>query len=620
MPKVTFLPMQVSVDSAAGATLMEAARSAGLPITSPCGGEGLCGKCRVMVKTGKVNTPPVFTPGPEDGGAYLACQTVPAGDVTIEIPPEVLDDEVQVLGDRSAGAGDSPAAVRSMVVSVEVELTPPTMDETTGDLERLKEVLAAKNSLPGATATLSAIRELPLVLRANGWKARLLIDLTGEHPRIIRALAPGSGPAPRGVAIDIGTTTIFVQLVDLESGRVLASEGGLNPQTSHGDDIIIRIIRAGEGDGLEMLSKAVLGRINGLIEALMASTGTERRDIVAAVAAGNSTMVHLLLRIPPESIRREPFVTPTNHPPVLRAEEAGLAILPDAPAFFVPGMSGFVGGDITAGILSCGLKKHELPCAFVDIGTNGEVVVGSRDWMMAAAASAGPAFEGGGVTCGMRAAKGAIQKVSIDASAGKVTVGTIGNAPPQGICGSGLLDAIAEAMRGGLIDRRGKLVPGAGKGLVREEDHAIVLVPANQSATGRDIILTEDDIAHAIRSKGAIFTAILLLLEKVSLSPADLDTFYVAGGFGNYLNLRNAITIGMLPDLPVEKYKFLGNTSVAGARHMLTSIDALRKSAELAQGVTYIELSNEPKFMDRYVASQFLPHTDVSLFPSVMGK
>jgi uncharacterized 2Fe-2S/4Fe-4S cluster protein (DUF4445 family) len=218
----------------------------------------------------------------------------------------------------------------------------------------------------------------------------------------------------------------------------------------------------------------------------------------------------------------------------------------------------------------------------------------------------------------MRAAKGAIQKVSLDVSAGKTVLGTIGDAPPQGICGSGLLDAIAEAMRGGLIDRRGKLVPGAGKGLVRKKDRAILLVPARDSATGRDIVVTEDDIAHAIRSKGAIFTAILLLLEKVNLSPADLGVFYVAGGFGNYLNLRNAITIGMLPDLPVEKYKFLGNTSVAGARKMLTSVDALKRAPELARGVTYIELSAEPRFMDRYVASLFLPHTDVSLFPSVM--
>ena len=633
--KVTFLPEQRSALIGNGETLLDAARRAEVPLTSACGGDGTCGKCKVIVREGRVRCSPSQHLAAADRGAgyVLACQCRALEDLVVEIAPEARSGNTQPLDDEGAimafevGSEEQSmlfpvesADLDPLVKPIQVMVKPPSLEDPTADLERVCQEVSEILEAQCRGASLSTLRQLPSLLRTHDWKATVYAQSRDGQSYAIKAGPPGD-PSNRGLAIDVGTTTVAVQLVDLESGRLVGTRGSLNRQATYGEDVLTRIIHACRSEqGLEALHQKIVHTINNLIGELCDAYQCEATDIHCAACAGNTTMIHLLLGIAPCAIRREPFVSVTNFPSPLRANEIGLAILPEAPVVCLPGISGYVGGDITAGALASGLYADKDPCVLIDVGTNGEIVVGNRDWLICCASSAGPAFEGGGLRCGMRAASGAIQRFWIDDGTGEPCVATIEDAPARGICGSGLIDAIAELMRAGFIDRTGKLTELAPPHLLceTEEGKALRLVSREEANLADDIVITETDIAHTIRSKGAIFTAIHVLMEKVGMSFQDVARFYVAGGFGNYLNLHNAVTIGLLPDLPEERFRFVGNAALQGAKMALSAKVHMEQLTAIARMMTYVELSAEPLFMERYVASLFLPHTDETLFPSIV--
>ncbi len=635
--KIKFLPYDREAVVEDGATLLDAARLAGVPLRSACGGEGTCGKCRLIVRKGRVDAPRTALLSEEEiaQGYVLACQARPLDDeLVVEAPPEARLDDAQALGgeqtDRpDAGLHDietveteeAPPELAPLVQRREVELAPPTLDDTVGDLERLVHALNLSDADSRSLIGLPRLRELPALLRSGDWRASVCVSRAGGQPRIVR-VQPAGSKANFGLAVDIGTTTVVAQLVDLNTGEVLGAKGVMNAQAGYGDDVISRIIQACEFDRGKKLHEAVIRNINDLAAALCAEQGVDASDIHAAACAGNATMAHLLLGLSPCSIRLEPFVCATNSPPTVEARELGLRVWPEAPVVCLPSVSGFVGGDIVAGILATGLDQAEDLCVLIDIGTNGEIVVGNRDWMLSCSSSAGPAFEGSGIVSGVRAVRGAIQSVTIDPETCEPSYRTIGDAPPVGICGSGLVDLTAQLFLRGILDRSGRFQRVGEDARVRPgSDYGpeYVVVDAAQSATRNDIVFTEVDARNLIRSKGAILTALLMLVEKVGVPLSDVKRFFVAGGFGAYLHIRHAITIGLLPDLPEERFQFVGNTSLAGARRALLSVDEFARARRVVENMSYFELSADPDFMDRYVASLFLPHTDASLFPSVQA-
>ncbi len=635
MPEVRFLPDDVSEEVSPSETLLDAARRAGVHISSPCGGEGNCGKCRVVVKQGKVHTPSdhLLTGDERARGLVLACRTLPLSDLVVEVPAESREDDIKALGEEIS-VMDSPEdppfreqeeegkykrtnpAVRRFLVQV----APPSLESTAADLERVCSKITKETGMDCEVASLAVLGPLPNLLRDHGWKVNVHVHQRDNRMSIVK-FAPPANCRNYGIAIDIGTTTVVVQLVDLETGRIMGTRGTLNRQSAYGEDILLRIIHACKSDGnMARLHGLVVDTVNRLTRDLCNAAGCEPGDVHCAVCAGNSTMMHLFLGIPPCSIRYEPFVTATNFPPVTRAADVSLQILKEAPVMTLPGTSGYVGGDITAGVIASGLIGQEESCALIDLGTNGEVVIGNKDWMVSCASSAGPAFEGGGVRCGMRAASGAIQMLRLEPPGGEIHVDTIGNEPARGICGSGLIDALAELLRAGVMDRSGRFSDRPPSSILRTRDgvREIVLVPAGSAGVDYDIVLSEPDIQHVMRSKGAIFTALRVLIGKVGVRFEDISRFYIAGGFGNYLNLRNAVTIGLLPELPEDRFRFVGNASLAGARMVLIENGWTEKLHAVMRRMTYIELSVEPDFMNQYVASLFFPHTDGALFPNIV--
>ena len=430
-----------------------------------------------------------------------------------------------------------------------------------------------------------------------------------------------------GFAFDIGTTTVVGQLIDLNTKNILGTRIAFNKQAKYGSDVIMRIIYGSEPKGLEDLNRAVLENMNELIEELMAAHNIDSNDVNGIVCAGNMTMMHLLLDIDPADIRKAPYMPATTVFPAISPSELGVGINPKGIVEFLPGVSTYLGGDIVSGILACGLSETEELTLLIDIGTNGEIVLGNKDWMIGAAASAGPAFEGSGLEFGMRAVKGAIQKVRIgkdlDVKLDVIGAGLqslyAGGGGPKGICGSGYIDLLCQLLKNGIIDKSGKINRNIKSNRVRKAESVYEFVVAFKPETGigRDITINEDDIENLKRSKGAVYSAIIALLNKVGKDIGEVKKIYIAGGFGNYLNIENSIYIGLLPDIDRKVYEFIGNSSLAGARMSLLSKDALKKANELYKNITYLDLSSEPNYMDEYVASLFFPHTDLRRFPSV---
>lgn len=625
---ITFDIAETPARVAAGTLLSEAARLAGVEISQPCGGQGRCGRCAVLVANGGVRRRSALRLSPQDvaQGYALACQAVVEGDATIVVPPQ---EEIvrHLTADRTAAAVTAPAgydpATDQTIRRFALTLHPPGMEDQTDDWSRLQTALRREAGLEDVQISLPLLRRIGPVLRQGEWAVTALLDVgDGSGPARLLDIAPGHAAAETplwGAAVDIGTTTVSVWLVDLLSGEVKEQAAEYNRQISRGEDIISRIIYAGKNDGLDDLRSLVLRSINELIERTCQRLKIEPATLYKATIAGNSAMIHLLLGIPPDNIRLMPFITAVNAPPSLRAEEVGLNIHPEAAIDCLPGAASYVGADISAGVLASGMDDSQSVSLFIDIGTNGETVLGSQEWLATCACSAGPAFEGAGVLHGMRATRGAIEEVWINSQTLEPAYRVIGGGRPRGLCGSGLISLLAELFLAGILDKSGNLKESS-TGRVRPGQHGLeyVVAWAEETETERDIALTRVDIDNLLRAKAAIYAGFTVLAESVGLSLSDVERVLIGGAFGQYINVEKAIQIGLLPDMAWDAFSFLGNTSVRGAYLALLDRKARARIAGIARRMTYIELSADNSFYDAFTSALFLPHTDLNRFPSVV--
>ncbi|MBN2125728.1 MAG: DUF4445 domain-containing protein [Deltaproteobacteria bacterium] len=617
---VTFLPNDVSIDVEEGTTIAEAAQQADVFISNLCGGEGVCGKCRIQISKGRAEADEhakgLFSQDEIMKGYLLACQTEIHDNLEVIIPPESRADDSQIL----TGATDEEgqwATDHPLVRKIYLELTPPSPEDNSPDVERITRMLSKETGSRFVDVPLDCLQRLSEMLRENDWKITVTLARDGNNHRILKIEPNNTAASHYGVAVDVGTTTVVAQLIDINSRKVIGVKGSHNNQASYGEDVISRMIFACGKGGVHPVQKAVVKNINDLIGSLAKENRISMEDIHSIVAAGNTTMSHFLLGLTPCSIRLDPYVPTARNLPQIRAEQIGIHINPRGVLQALPGVASYVGGDIVAGVMASGMAEHEEVRGLIDIGTNGEIAIGNRDWLVCCSASAGPAFEGGGTRCGMRAKTGAIEKVEL--SGASLRYETIGGAKPVGICGSGLIACIYELVKNGVIGQDGKFHRNRKDDRLIIEDNIpqYIIAHAEETESGAPVVIAETDIDNLIKSKGAVFAAIKSLLDYIGLGFDQIETFYVAGGFGNYLDVPKSIAIGLLPDMPHEKIRFIGNSSLTGARMCLLSEQAFENSTNIASSMTNIELSTYPPFTEEYIAALFLPHTDKRLFPSV---
>ena len=633
--KVTFEPEHKTVEVSPQTNVLQAAISAGIYLNSHCGGEGVCGRCKVILKKGRVKTQSTgrISPQEKEKGIHLACVTFIEGDAIFEIPPDSrLNLQKEALESLHLQFRDdyteTPVlafekfkktyCASPLIKKLFLNLGAPTLQDRQSDWERIQQELRRRYNISASGCPLSELRRLGNLLRSSDWKITAVFDETGPKKDILYIEAGDTTTKNFGFAFDIGTTTISGQLIDLNNQKILASKSTYNKQAQFGSDVITRIMYAAKNGGLEALHQAVVLDLNEMIQKMALEQNLDLNDITCCVCAGNTTMMHLLLKIDPTHIRLEPYVPVANLFPVFKAYETDIRINPRGLLYCVPGVASYVGGDVTAGVIWTGMYESQDLSLLIDIGTNGEVVLGNSEFLISAAASAGPAFEGSGLSCGMRAAKGAINKVKINPNSWEVSFETIGGAEPLGICGSGYIDALAEMLNAGIIDKGGKFDPKADRRIrSTTEGKEFILVEKNNSASGKDIVITEADVDNLKRAKAAIFAAVSILLVKLGLDWKRIKQIFIAGGFGTSLEVNNAIRIGLLPDIEREKFCFIGNSSLAGCRSILCSLEAFHSACEVAKKISYLELSLEPQYTENYMAALFFPHTDLSLFPGI---
>ncbi len=623
--RLTFLPFDISVKASKGTKIWDAAKAAQLPLRAACGGEGTCGECLVQIKSGTYEAKPSAVLSSEllFKGYALACQTGIFDDLVVVLP------HFQELLIKSAAGSEFFEEHKHnisgifehdpVVKSLELRLPSPTLEDNYSDLKRLEREFQKKTGLEKPTCTYSVLIKLAQAVRAEQGQVQVVTFHFLDHATIVDVFPAKEHKKICGVACDIGTSTVALHLVDLKTGNIESTASSLNQQIKCGEDIISRINYAQKHGHLQELQELVVRTINQLIESASQNAHISPSDIYYASFSGNTTMIHLLLKLEPRYIREDPYVPTFNDLPLIDARELGLNMNPEAKIHLSPAVGSYVGGDITAGILCTPiLRDSEKTALFIDAGTNGELVVGNKEWLMTCACSAGPAFEGSGIACGMPASEGAIEKVELDRS-GEVQCEVIGGGNPRGLCGSGLVDLLAELFIHGYLDRHGKFKdPKACKRIVdSEEGLAFVVLERKKSFWGKDLILTERDIANLIRTKGAIYSACSLLLKNVGLTYDKIDAFYIAGGFGQHLNIENAIRIGLLPDLERDRFHYIGNSSLLGAYLILLSDRNKDLANAIARKMTYVELNTEPSYMNEFTGSLFLPHTDIDQFPSV---
>ena len=625
--KVTFYPDGKVVEAKRGTTLLEIAKDAGIFIASICGGDGICGKCRLIIKDGEVKASPTTHLSREEiqAGYVLACQTRVVGDVEVLIPPESRGEGAQILVDEDAQRFRALYAPSDeqvffdhdpLVRKLYLELPPPTLQDNLACRERLFRGIRRQISAPIMQIGLKVLRTLCELYRRTEWKGTATLGKRGGTTEVIQVEMGNRAKQNYGVAVDVGTSTIVAHLVDLTTSRTMDAEACYNSQIPFGAEVTRRIIHA-EREGADELRKAVVGDINNLISALISRNRVELSDVSTLCCAGNTTMLHFLLGLDTSQIRRSPYIAASTTPPPVRAAEVGIKIHPRGLLYAMPSIGGWVGGDITAGILATGLYQTDRLTMLVDIGTNGEIVIGNREWMIACATSAGPAFEGSGVACGMKASRGAIERVEIT-PAGHIKYSTIGDAAPKGLCGSGLIDVVAELFKAGYVDRSGKLLSDRSPH-VRDKNGLMefTVVPPGRTEAGKEIVITQPGIENLLRAKAAIYSGARILLQSVNMEFSNIEQLLIAGGFGNYLDREKGIILGLIPDIPLERIRFVGNTSIIGAKMALLSREALDRSIDISHNTTYYDLITCPYYYDEFMSAKFLPHTDLDLFPTV---
>jgi uncharacterized 2Fe-2S/4Fe-4S cluster protein (DUF4445 family) len=628
---VVFKPSGQVVEVEIGTLLSDAATEAGITLNLPCGGQGRCGRCRVKVEHGAIShrSSARLSSAEREEGWALGCQAVVKGDAVVVVPEQErveVEFITKTIGaERIALAAEFTGELDPSVRRAHLAIEPPSLDDQTTDWDRLLRELSLQHGIQNVMTNLSSLRGLARDLREAEWNVTAVLDMGDpEHdpcarPRLIDLLPGEQTDRCYGVAIDIGTTSNVIYLVDLRRGKVLDRASAYNGQIQAGEDVISRIIFSQKRDGLQRLQKMVLKTLNGLLEELTSRNQIPPSQISKAVVAGNTTMIQLFLALDPRTIREMPFIPTISQPVPITAREVGLNINAQATVDCLPVVGAYVGADITAGILASGMHRTDALTLFIDVGTNGEIVLGNSDWLITCACSAGPAFEGSGVRHGMRATAGAIEEVWTDPNTYEPTYETIGGLPARGICGSGMIGLLADLFISGVVDKAGKIKRDLPTPRVRVGDHGgeYVVVWANQSAIGTDIVINEVDIENLIRTKGAIYAGFSVLVRSVGIELADVEQVFIAGAFGQYINIEKAIQIGLLPDMPWDRFHYLGNTSVLGAFYSLVSRSRRQEVVEIASKMTYLELSADNSFYDQFMSCLFLPHTDITAFPSV---
>ena len=635
--KVTFQiegETPVIIECNAGDNLLELARRGNVAIDAPCSGNGSCGKCRVRLMEGQLESLKSrhITDEEYEAGWRLSCNSKVLTDCTVFVPDiasayqsrmKTADlsspKEIAIFEDCQTQLRESGIQFENQFRSVVVTMAEPTLDDTMPDNERLTWAVQEALGVEKVHIPYTVMVRMAHVLREHNWQVCVKGEIRGETFCCMEICDP-EDTVIVGCAIDIGTTTVTMVFTDLTSGKLLAKGSSGNGQIRYGADVINRIIESGRPGGKAKLQNAIIKEtLNPIIANLCKTAGISARSILRLSIGANTTMNHLLLGVDAEPVRMEPYIPSFFAWEGLLAGDLKLPANPLAPVLIAPNIGSYVGGDITAGTLAAGIWDKDEMSLFIDLGTNGELVFGNRDFLMSCACSAGPAFEGGDISSGMRATDGAVEAAVIDKDTMEPTLSVIGE-PGQrvvGICGSGIIDMISELFRTGIINARGLFVR-EGRRILRDA-HGMgryVLAFADESETGREVSLNEVDIDNFIRAKGAIFSAIDTLLQSVDMTVDMIDKVYVAGGIGSGINMKNAVNIGMLPDVELEKFQYIGNSSLTGAYAMVVSDEANAKCAEVAANMTYLELSTYPGYMDSFVAACFLPHTDRSLFPN----
>ncbi|NTU72081.1 MAG: DUF4445 domain-containing protein [Coriobacteriia bacterium] len=631
MPQVTFTPEGTTVVVGQGENLLRAAMLADVRVSASCGGDGTCGKCKMVVESGSVDTKGSAKLTREEvaAGYVLSCVSTVTGDVTVRVPIEARPGQAPARGTstRRPNAVLTPEehAIRlpkhgspPPVAKRVLRMNEPTVQDNVNDATRVRQALKRTHGVETASITLPALRELPYAVREGEWVVTAFASEPCDSAPVVTGFQAGDTSARHyAVAVDVGTTTVEIALVDLNTGDVVASASEYNAQVSRGEDVISRVIASTKPGGLEDLEALVIGTIKGLVEQALSTSGVSADDIVAYYVAGNTVMSHLLLGISPEFIRTSPYVPAASTFPWMRAADFGLPAARATRMYVVPCPASWLGGDIVAGLVAAGVPWTEKLTLFIDVGTNGEIVLGNNEWLVSCSCSAGPAFEGGGILHGMRAANGAIEQVRIDDETLEPTIMTIGGVKPLGICGSGLIDTAAELFMCGALGRDGKFRTDHSSPYLVEGERGLeyVLASAEESATGKRIVLTEVDVENLMRAKAAIYSGIAVLVESLDLSMDDIEEVVIAGGFGHYLDLERVVALGMVPEIAPERFVFLGNGSLLGAKLVAGSREVLRTTKRTAETVTYLELSVNAGFMDNYTSALFLPHTNLTLFP-----
>jgi uncharacterized 2Fe-2S/4Fe-4S cluster protein (DUF4445 family) len=636
--KVKFLPYETEIEIEDGDTVIRAALEAGVHVNASCGGEGVCGKCRVLIEDGAVEGGVSEKLSEEDqkNGYRLACQAIVKSDLVVRIPIESAIDP-GVL--RLQASPRRTAHIREMnfeelkekglfVAPVEkkyLELPEPTLQDNLPDITRLISYLKLKHDEHRIEVDLSVIRKLPDVIREDDFKvtATLVRPVRDVGKTRLINVQPGDTTNNSyAIAMDIGTTTIYGRIIDLISGDVLAEHGEFNSQISYGEDVISRIVYAEKPGGLEKLNQVVMKTINKILNKIVKNSGVDPEDISTITVAGNTTMTQLLVAVNPRFIRRAPYVPAATLYPPMKATDLGMDLGSHVTALIYPAVSSYVGGDIVAGVMGSGIYRTDELTLYLDVGTNAEIVIGNQDWLACAACSAGPAFEGGGLKFGMRASKGAIEDFSIDPVTLEPMLITIGNVRPKGICGSGLIIMVATLFEMGIINNLGKFDRDLDTPRIRQDEgiYEYVLAWKDDTQIDRDVTLTEIDIENLIRAKGAIYSGCMTLLTEVGMGIEDIEKIILAGGFGSYVDLEKAMTIGLLPEMDSEKVIFIGNGSLMGAKMSSLTNRIRRDVVEVTKKMTNFELSDTPSYMDNYVAALFLPHTDMNKFPKLKSR
>jgi uncharacterized 2Fe-2S/4Fe-4S cluster protein (DUF4445 family) len=635
---IKFLPQNTAVEVEENESLIRAAMEAGVHINASCGGTGVCGKCRVLIEEGEVagGVSEHLSPEDRDQGYRLACLSTVTSDLVVRIPVE-SQMETSRLNQKAMDRHTAKAMFTDVnalrenglfippVEKIYLELDPAGEGDNQADVARIINHLRLNHDEHRLTMGLGLIRQIPDIIRQGNFKvtATIVRPVRKDGKNRITNIEPfDTSERNFAIAVDIGTTTVYGQALDVHTGEILAQHGEFNSQISYGEDVISRIVFAEKGDGLEVLHQKVVGTINKIIEKIVKKANIGVHEVSTITLAGNSTMTQLLLKINPTYIRKDPYVPASIMYPPFRATKIGIEVADHTIALIYPGVSSYVGGDIIAGIMASGMYLSEELTLYMDIGTNAEIAIGHKDWMVCTAASAGPAFEGGGVKFGMRATKGAIEDFSINPDTYDPMIITVGNVKAKGICGSGLITLAAKLLVTGVIDSRGKFNQTLSTPRIRKVEGIweYVLVYKENTQIDRDIAITEPDLDNLIRAKGAMYSAALTLLEEIGLGVKDIERIILAGGFGSFVDLESAITIGLLPELDPSKVTYLGNGSLLGCRINCLTNSLRRNVAEVVNMMTNFELASTPSYMDHYMGALFMPHTELNYFPKVKAR